>query len=136
MNQDYKLFHPKWHRTRIPIFWWLRKRAYTKFITRELTSVFVAYGALLLLWQVWMVTRGPEAYARFIAWLKHPLVSGAHVIVLVVLLFHTVTWLNLAPKALVLHLGRRRIPNVVILVAHYGALLGATALFFWILVGR
>ncbi len=136
MNPDYKLFHPKWHRTRIPIFWWLRRVAYTKFITRELTSVFVAYAALLLLWQLWALARGLDAYTRFVTWLEHPIVSVAHVAMLIAVLFHTITWLNLAPKALVLRAGKKRVPNVVVLLAHYGAWLGASALFVWILTGR
>ena len=38
LNPKYRLYHPKWYRSRIPIFWWLGKLSYTKFIGRELTS--------------------------------------------------------------------------------------------------
>ncbi len=136
MNPEYKLYRPRWYRQRLPIFWWLRRPAYTKFISRELTSVFVAYTALLLLLQVLMLLRGAEAYAAFAGWLARPWVVGLHLFVLLVLLFHSVTWLNLAPKALVLKLGRQRVPDVAVLLGHYAAWLGASALVAWLVLGR
>ncbi len=136
MNPEYKLYRPRWYRQRLPIFWWLRRPAYTKFISRELTSVFVAYTALLLLLQVLMLLRGAEAYAAFTDWLARPWVVGLHLFVLLVLLFHSVTWLNLAPKALVLKLGRRRVPDGAVLLGHYAAWLGASALVAWLVLGR
>ena len=49
MNPDYRRHHPKWYRPRVPIFWWLSERAYVKFIGREMTSVLVAYSAVMVL---------------------------------------------------------------------------------------
>ena len=48
-NSSYRLYHPKWYRERYPIFWWLQKFAYGKFIVRELTSLAVGYAAVLLM---------------------------------------------------------------------------------------
>lgn len=135
MNPDYSRYHPKWYRKRFPIFWWLRKPAYTRFIVRELTSVFVAYSAALLLVQVWAVGQGPGTYERVLGWLEHPLAIGFHALVLLALLFHSVTWLNLAPKALVLRLGERRVPPATVLVGHYAAWIGVSAVLAWLLVG-
>ena len=135
MNPKHKLFHPKWHRPRTPIFWWLRKLSYTRFITRELTSIPVAYTAVLLLAQVWVLSRGEEAYERFLAVLRSPAAIVFHALILVGLLFHTVTWLNLAPKALVVRLGGRRVPDAAITLAHYAAWLVASALI-WVVLGR
>lgn len=118
----------------MPIFWWVGKRAYAKFISRELTSVFVAYGAVLLLVQAWAVAEGPDAYARVTAWLERPPVIVLHVVVLAALLFHTVTWLNLAPQALALRVGGWRVPRRVVLAAHYMAWLAATVAIAVLLV--
>lgn len=136
MNRKYTRYHPKWHRRRMPTFWWLGKLSYTKFITRELTSVFVAYCAIVLLIQTWCLARGQEAYDRFLSWLQSPTVVSIHVVVLLAVLFHTMTWLSLAPKALVLHIGRRRIPDAMVVVAHYAAWLIASALVAWLVLGR
>ena len=135
-NPKYELYHPKWHRERYPILWWLRKPAYTKFITRELTSLAVGYAAVLLVLQVWFLSRGEQAYERFVQFLQSPAALVLHGVVLLFLLFHSVTWLNLAPKALVLRLGGKRLPDGAVLAGHYAAWLGATALVVWFLVGR
>ena len=119
----------------MPIFWWLRQLSYIKFIVRELTSLAVAYSAVLLLTQIWVLSRGEEAYERFAALLQSPPALILHGLVLLALLFHTVTWLNLAPRALVVRLGGRRLPDAAVLAAHYLALLLASGLVAWVLLG-
>lgn len=127
-NPRHTTYHPRWHRERIPIFWWVRNRRYTAFILRELTAVPVLYAALLLLVTLAAAGRGPESYEAFLAWLARPWVLALHVFVLAGLVYHTVTWLNLAPQALVLRIGSRRVPPRLILAAHYGAWIGISAL--------
>jgi len=134
-NPSYKLYHPRWYRVRMPIFWWLKKLSYSKFITRELTSLSVGYAAVLLLAQVWILSLGRETYERFQDLLRSPAVLAFHALVLLSLLFHTITWLNLAPRALVLHLGRLRVPDAAVLAGHYVAWLAATSLVVWYLLG-
>ncbi|HEX9637553.1 MAG TPA: fumarate reductase subunit C [Acidobacteriota bacterium] len=135
-DSGYRLYHPKWYRRRMPIFWWLGKFSYTKFITREMTSMAVAYGGLLLLAQIWMLGRGEQAYQSFLSWLRLPAVLAFHLALLAAVLLHTITWLNLAPQALVVRLGGRRIPDGVILAGHYLAWLVASAAVAWLLLGR
>lgn len=132
-NPDYTLYHPKWYRRRVPIFWWLGHPAYTRFITRELTSLAVAYSALLLLLQVWTMSRGEAAYEQFQSWLASPAVLVFHGVILLALVFHTITWLALAPKALVLRIAGRRLPDVAVIAAHYAAWFVASALVVWLL---
>lgn len=125
----------KAYRRRMPIFWWLRKAAYTKFIVRELTSLAVAYSAMLLLVFAGAAARGPEAFDAVGAWLGRPWVVAVNLLALLALLFHSVTWLNLAPKALVLKVGRRRLSDRAVIAAHYLAWIVASALVVWGLVG-
>ena len=120
----------------MPIFWWLRRLPFTKFIVRELTSVFVAYSVMLLLVQAWTLARGPDVYERFQAWLERPAVVVTHGVVLLMLLFHTVTWLNLAPVALGLRFRGRKLPNEAVMLAHYLGWLVVSALVVWVLVER
>ena len=131
-NPKYELYHPKWYRKDYPIFWWLEKLAYGKFITRELTSLAVGYAAVFLMLQVWVLSKGQATYERFLDFLTSTPVLIVHGVVLVFLLFHSVTWFNLAPKALVLRLGRWRIPDVIVLAGHYAAWLVATLLVVWL----
>jgi fumarate reductase subunit C len=135
MNLAYRPYHPKWHRERMPIFWWLGQLAYVKFITRELTSLAVGYGAVLLLAEVWALGRGAAAHARFLRLLAAPPVVAFHLLVCAALFFHTVTWLNLAPKALELRLGGRRLPDAAVVAGHYLAWLLASGVVVWWLRG-
>ena len=48
-----------------------------------------------------LLSRGPDAHGRFRELLESPAVLIFHGIVFIFLLFHSITWLNLAPKALV-----------------------------------
>ncbi len=134
-NPKYELFHPKWYRKQLPIFWWLGRPAYAKFITRELTSLAVGYAVLLIMLEIWVLSRGPEAHERFRSLLAWPPVLVFHGVVLLFLLFHSVTWFNLAPRALSVRLGRRRVPDAVVLAGHYASWLVATALVVWYLLG-
>jgi fumarate reductase subunit C len=120
----------------MPIFWWLGKAAYVRFITRELTSLGVAYAAILLLVEVAALGRGEAAHRRLVELLAHPAVLALHGLLLAVLLFHAVTWLNLAPKAMVVRLGGRRLPNGAVLAAHWLAWAAASALVLALLGGR
>lgn len=135
MNARHTTFHPKWHRERMPIFWWLRKWNYTKFITRELTSLAVAYTALLLVVEIACAARGEGPWSRLEAWLRSPAVLVFHGIVLLFLLVHSVTWLNLAPRAVSVRLAGRHVPDSLVLAGHYVAWLLASALVWWVLTG-
>jgi fumarate reductase subunit C len=131
MNPAYRPYHPKWRRERMPIFWWLGQLSYVKFISRELTSLAVGYGAVLLLAELVALSRGEAAHALFLRLLAAPPVVGFHLLVCAALFFHAVTWLNLAPKALVVRLAGRRLPDWAVVAAHYLAWLVASGVVVW-----
>jgi fumarate reductase subunit C len=117
----YTLHHPRWYRRRVSVWWWLQSRSYTGFVLRELTSVFVALFALVLLWQIRALGHGPEAYTRFLGRLRSPLLVAFHAVALLFVLFHSFTWFNLAPKAMVVRLKGKRVPDLVVAGANYAA---------------
>ncbi len=136
MSSDvhYTLHHPKGYRRRVSVWWWLQKRSYSKFVLRELTSVFVAFFAVVSLWQLRAVGEGPEAYAHFMARLKSPLFLALHGVTFLFVLFHSITWFNLAPKAMVVRLRGKRVPDFVIAGLNYLVWLGASAAVAWLLL--
>lgn len=134
-NPAYTRFHPRWHRRRMPIFWWLRKFSYVRFIARELTSIAVAYAALLLIVQAWFLSGGPGPYEAFREWLMRPWVVVLHALIFLNLLYHAGTWLNLTPKALVLRVGRMRVPDLAVILAHWGGWVIVSAAVWWFLGG-
>jgi fumarate reductase subunit C len=117
----YTPYHPRWYRRRVSVWWWLESRSYTGFVLRELTSVFVALFALVLLWQIRALGQGPDAYARVLARLRSPLFVTLNALALAFVLFHSITWFNLAPKAMVVRLKGKRVPDLVVAGANYAA---------------
>ena len=101
----------------MPANWWLTKRTYLLFMIRELTSVFVAAYAVFLL-VLAMRRNDPEAFASL---LSNPLLIALQVICLPMVVFHTITWLNLTPKVLVVWRGEDRVNPLLIAGAHYVA---------------
>lgn len=131
----YTLFHPRWYRRRVSVWWWLQNRSYAFFVLRELTSVSVAFFAVVLLWQLRALVDGPEAYARFLTRLETPLLLALNGLALLFVLFHAITWFNLAPKAMVLRLGGKRVPDWIIAGLNYLAWLFVSGAVTWVLVG-
>ena len=117
----YTLYHPRWHRRRVSVWWWLQNRSYSRFVLRELTSVFVAFFAVVYLWQLRALVRGPEAYEQFLARLRTPVFLVLDTVAFVLVLYHAITWFNLTPKAMVVRLAGKRVPDSVILTANYAA---------------
>ncbi len=115
----YTPYHPRWHRPRMSVWWWLRKPVYTLFVLRELTSVFVALFAAVSLWQLSAIARGPEAYAGVQARLATPAFLVLHAVAFLFVLFHAVTWVHLAPRALVVRWRGRRVPDAVVVGVAY-----------------
>jgi fumarate reductase subunit C len=136
LEPRYTLHHPRWYRRRVSVWWWLQNRAYAGFVLRELTSVFVAFFAVVSLWQLRVLVEGPEAYAHFLARLETPLFLVLHGVAFVFVLFHAVTWFNLAPKAMVVRLRGKRLPDWVVVGTNYAAwLLLSGAVAFVLLQG-
>lgn len=118
----YHTYHPRWLRRRMSTYWWLEKWPYVKFILRELSSVFVAWCVVFLLLLVRAIARSPESYTSFLEdFACHPAVLVVNVIALLFLVFHSVTWLSLAPQAIVAHIGTKKVPPFLIGAAHFGA---------------
>ena len=130
-SSEYSLHHPKWHRHRTPIFWWVKRWVYICFIGREMTSVAVAYCAVLLTMVYRALQSGPEAYASLMSLLSHPAIIVLHVFALLAVLYHSITWFNLSPKAMVFRFGRWRVPDLMISGGNYAAWLLISGVIAW-----
>lgn len=130
----YTPYHPKWYRHPVSVWWWLKKRSYAAFVLRELTSVAVALFAAVLLWQVVAIARGPGAYAQFLARLGRPDFVILHALALALVLFHSLSWFHLAPKAMVVRVGGKRVPDGAVVALNYLAWAAASAAVAFILL--
>src|SRR5205085_5692792 len=127
-SAGYTEFHPRWYRPRVSTYWWLGKWAYVKFILRELSSVAVAWTVAIMLLQIRALTGGPEAYLRLEHRLSSPWMIALNLVAFAFLLLHSITWFNLAPKAMVVRIGGKRLPAVLISGPQYLAWIAISAI--------
>ena len=135
---DHSLYtehHPRWYRPRMSTYWWLKRGSYLVFILRELSSVFVAWFVVFLLLLVCAVKQGEFQYREFLSWAASPSLVLLNLASLFFVVFHTITWFNLAPRALVLRLGGQRVPGAWIAGSNYLAWALLSALLAWLLLG-
>lgn len=130
----YTEYPPKGYRVRVSTYWWLARWAYLKFILREVSSIFVAWFVVETLMQIHALSEGSIAYAEFQNFLRNPLVMALNVISLLFVVFHTVTWFNLAPKAMAVRMGGKRVPAILIAGPNYVAWVAVSAVVTWFLL--
>ena len=132
LRGEYTRYHPEWYRRPVSVWWWLESWRYAKFVLRELTSVAVAFTALLLLWMALAMREGPEAFARFRARMESPLFIALNILALIMVLYHSITWFNLAPKAMAIRFGGKRVPDWIIAGFNYFMWMTASAVVAWL----
>jgi fumarate reductase subunit C len=135
MSANYTEFHPRWHRPRMSVFWWVGRRSYLVFVLRELSSVFVAWSVVFLLLLVHAVSQGGKQYQQFLDLSSNPWMLALNVVTLAFLVFHAITWFNLAPQAMVVRLRGERVPRSRIVGAHYAGWALLSALGAWLILG-
>ena len=99
----------------MPATWWLHNIHLKLFMIRELTSLFVAgYAVYLII--LYSKVHDRKAFEDTL------LCPGALIFQLIALpfvVFHSITWFNLTPKAIVLFRGEERVSPLVIAGGHY-----------------
>lgn len=103
--------------------WYLRNPRFRRYMLRELTAVFLAAYAVVLMVGLAALGRGPGAWDGYLEFLASPVTVGFHVLVLVAALYNAATWFAVSPKAMPpLRLGGRRIPDRVVVGSQAAAL--------------
>ncbi len=132
----YTEYHPRWYRKRVSTYWWMQRWSYLAFILRELSSLFIIWFVVFTLLQVRALNRGLESYQQFQVWSKTPAVLILNIVSLFFVVFHSITWFNLAPKAMVVRLRGKRVPSIWIAAPNFLAWALASALVAWIVLKR
>jgi fumarate reductase subunit C len=130
----YTEYHPRWYRPQVSTWWWVARWPYLRFILREISSVFVAWFVVVLLLEIRALSRGPQAYRAFERWLENPLIVLLNLITLFFVVFHAATWFNVAPRAMAIRLGGKRVPDLWIVSAHYLSWAAISVVVVWLLV--
>jgi fumarate reductase subunit C len=80
--------------------WWRRDTYYFKYLAMEATSLVVALYALILLVGVYRLTQGEAAFNGWLEALRSPLSVVSHFLILLVFVYHTLSWFKIMPKTL------------------------------------
>jgi succinate dehydrogenase subunit C len=99
--------------------WWLKKRSYTMFMVRELTSAFIAAYSIFLIVLVRWASHGIDAFRGFCAVLTSPVSILFNVLVLAAAIYHSITWFNLTPKIMVFWRGEEKVSDTAIQAGNF-----------------
>lgn len=107
--------------------WWQKLGFYHFYIVRESTSVLQLWFSLLVLFGVFALKGGPESWASFVGFLSNPIVIIINIITLAATLLHTTTWFNLAPKAVSIIVGDKKMSQEPIVKGFWALTILVTA---------
>ncbi|CAM6809785.1 TPA: fumarate reductase subunit FrdC [Escherichia coli] len=79
--------------------WWKKLPFYHFYMLREGTAVPAVWFSIELIFGLFALKNGPEAWAGFVDFLQNPVIVIINLITLAAALLHTKTWFELAPKA-------------------------------------
>jgi fumarate reductase subunit C len=82
------------------------------------------------------VVGGEAAYRRFLDSSGNPVIVVANLISLVFVVFHAITWFNLAPRAIVVRIAGRRVPEALVVASNYIALALCSGIVVWLVLGE
>ena len=134
VTPPYTLNHPRWYRKRVSTYWWLQRWEYLRFVLREISSVFIAWFVVLTLLQIYSVSRGPNAYADFLEFLKNPFVVALNIISFFFVVYHSITWFNLSARAMSIRVGGKKVPGFLISGPNFVAWFVISGVIAWLLL--
>lgn len=111
--------------------WYFRHPRYLRYMSREVTCVFIGAFALLLLCALERLSAGRAAWESFLAALTGPWSVLALLVVLAFALHNTTSWFNVTPKAMPVQIGGDFLPGRYIVAAHYAAWLVGSLLILY-----
>jgi fumarate reductase subunit C len=80
--------------------WWRRDPYFIRYMAREVTSIFVAAYAFVLLVGLVRLSEGEAAFAGWLAALKSPGSLAFHALLFAVFAYHTYSWFEIMPKTM------------------------------------
>ena len=113
--------------------WYMRNGRYKVYVMRELSSFLVMFYSFLTLFGLAALAASPERWDAFLASQQGTGMTVFHALALVYFLFYqTFPWFKLAPKAMPIYLGEKKLPDSVIIIAHYVAWAVISVFIFWL----
>jgi fumarate reductase subunit C len=95
--------------------WWKRNPFFMRYMAREVTALFVAAYALVLLAGLARLSQGEAAFGQWLDGLRSPLSIAFHLLLLAIFVYHTYSWFTIMPKTMApVVVGGKRLSNAAI----------------------
>ncbi|MEE8495715.1 MAG: hypothetical protein V3S21_04485 [Xanthomonadales bacterium] len=113
--------------------WYMRNGRYKIYMLREMTCLLVGFYSFLTIFALAALAASPVQWNDFLASQQNPAMISFHAIALLYFLWYqTFAWFKLAPKAMPVQLGEKKLPGGIIVIAHYVAWAVLSAFIFWL----
>ena len=114
--------------------WYMRNGRYKVYVLRELSSFLVMFYSFLTIFALAALAKdSPEQWNSFLASQQTTGMLIFHGLALLYFLFfQTFPWFKLAPKAMPVQMGEKKLPDSYIIIGHYVAWIVVTAFIFWL----
>jgi fumarate reductase subunit C len=114
--------------------WYMRNGRYRVYMLREMTCLLVGFYSILVIFGLAALAEGSAArWDEFLTAQQTPLMIAIHGAALIYfLIYQTFAWFELAPKALPLQIGEKKLADSYIVIAHYIAWAVVSAFIFWL----
>ena len=99
--------------------WYLKHPRYLRYMSREVTCIFIGTFALLMLCAVERLSHGQAAWESFLAALKGPWSALGLAVILFFATYNATNWFNVTPKAMPVQIGEEFLDGKYIVGAHY-----------------
>ena len=99
--------------------WYFKHPRYVRYMSREVTCIFIGALALLMVCLLERLSAGQAAYEHFLGALRGPLSIIGLVLILVFAVHNATSWFNVTPKALPVQIGEEFLDGKYIVAAHY-----------------
>jgi fumarate reductase subunit C len=114
--------------------WWKRNPFFMRYMAREVTALFVAAYALVLLAGLARLSQGSEAFEQWLDGLRSPLSIAFHLVLLAIFVYHTWSWFTIMPKTMApVIVGGKRLSNAAITGMGLAASAVLSVAFFFLL---
>ena len=112
--------------------WYLKQPRYMRYMSREVTCIFIGAFALLMVCAVERLSQGQAAFESFLAAITGPWSFLGLAVILAFAVHNATNWFNVTPKAMPVQIGEEFLDGKYIVGAHYAIWIVASlvVLFF------
>jgi fumarate reductase subunit C len=106
--------------------WYFKHPRYLRYMSREVTCIFIGAFALLMVCTLERLSKGQATFDAFMAAITGPWSALGLLVILAFAVHNATSWFNVTPKALPVQMGEEFLAGKYIIGAHYAVWLVTT----------